>query len=160
MQVHPWPSKKILQYHQFPQVIPNILFKPRSLTLVPLIDNPWLLLAITHIPNSNMNHHMKELSTFIRCQSTQFLGAISLHPGNSYTVVLSPQETIRMPSPYVSNCTEEYPANIRQKVAPRSKYSSQNCMLYCYDEIFVESCNCSYPFLQEGKETNIITQLS
>ena len=106
-----------------------------------------------------MNHHMKELSTFIRCQSTQFLGAISLHPGNSYTVVLSPQETIRMPSPYVSNCTEEYPANIRQKVAPRSKYSSQNCILYCYDEIFVESCNCSYPFLQEGKETNIITQL-
>ena len=77
-------------------------------------------------------------------------GAISLKPGSSYKVVIHPEKTKRMPRPYISNCTEVYPQNLHQRVPPKAKYSSENCMLLCYDSVNVERCGCSLPFMMEG----------
>ena len=77
-------------------------------------------------------------------------GAISLKPGSSYKVIIRPEKTKRMPHPYTSNCTEVYPENLHQRVPPKAKYSSENCMLLCYDSIIVERCGCTLPFMMEG----------
>ena len=75
---------------------------------------------------------------------------INVHPRTSTNIGLNEGSHFRLPGPYPSNCSESYPAKLKEygNFTQYSKYSSALCKNLCYIDISKKVCGCYFPYLE------------